>query len=108
MGFTFTIHSLFPLEVKTVGRFSQVVRGEENPEMGSGRLPLSGKRDGCFAGSAYTTAERLNFGRVCGIETNDIYPIVITSRLGGIDKLCIPTESGRAGKGIKMKAYIRG
>ena len=73
-------HCLFQFQVHTVGIIPQVGRGEVDPEVGGGGLPVFGKRDGGPAGRAGAPRQRLHLGGVGGIETNDMYPVVIVSR----------------------------
>lgn len=74
------IRSRMIVQVDTIGIIPQVVRCEVEPEVGGGGLPVFGKRDGGPAGRAGAPRQRLHLGGVGGIETNDMYPVVIVSR----------------------------
>lgn len=101
-------HPLSWFKVNAIGIILQVGRSEVDPEMGGGRLPLPGKLHRCFTGGAGNPAERVYFAGPGGIETNDVYLVVIASRLGRRCKPGIPTEVGRAGEGIKQEARFGG
>nr|WP_154670992.1 hypothetical protein [Proteiniphilum saccharofermentans] len=84
------------------------MRSEVDPEMGRGRMPHFVKRHNCLAYGTDIFRRCFDFCGVNGIETNNIYSIISASREERIYKLCVPTESGRVGKRIKMKMDICG